>query len=138
MQVSAVNPGRTARGDTDEGVSYMNKIRLFDQTKDYESYETGQQIFAAGDEADVMYVVLEGGVTISHDEVVIDRVEAGGIFGEMALIDDSPRSADAWADGGVKLVPVSRERFHKLVTQTPHFALQVMSIMADRLRRLMP
>lgn len=116
----------------------MNKIRLFDQTKDDRSYAPGERIFAAGDDADVMYVVLDGTVRIGRDDAIVDRVEAGGMFGEMALIDDSPRSADAWAEGDVKLVPVDRERFHALVRETPNFALQVMSIMAERLRRLMP
>lgn len=115
----------------------MQKIRLFDHTEDYESYDAGETIFRKGDAPDVMYVVIEGTVAIGSDDAVIDRVDAGGLFGEMALIDESPRSAAATAESHVKLVPVSKERFHKLVTQTPHFAIQVMSIMADRLRRLM-
>ena len=115
----------------------MKRIRLFDRTDDYESYDAGETIFRKGDAPDVMYVVVEGTVAIGSPDAVIDRVEAGGLFGEMALIDEAPRSASAWADTPVKLVPVSKERFHKLVTQTPHFAVQVMSIMADRLRRLM-
>lgn len=116
----------------------MEKIRLFDKAQDYEAYERGQQIFAAGDEADVMYVVLEGRVRIGSEDETIDRIDAGGLFGEMALVDDSPRSASAWAENDVKLMPVGRDRFRNLVMQTPQFALQVMSIMADRLRRLMP
>jgi CRP-like cAMP-binding protein len=84
-----------------------------------------------------MYVVLHGTVAIGSDEAVIDRIEAGGLFGEMALIDDAPRSASAWAETHVTLSPVDKERFHDLVARTPHFAVQVMSVMAGRLRRLL-
>ena len=116
----------------------MEKVRLFDRSHDYESFEPGERIFEAGDEGSEMYVVLEGTVAIGSDDVVVDTVTAGGIFGEMALIDDAPRSASAWAETPVRVIAVDRERFHRLVAQTPQFALQVMSLMADRLRRLMP
>lgn len=64
--------------------------------------------------------------------------EPGGRFGEMAPIDDAPRSASAWAAGHVERVPVGRERFYEPVRRTPHVALQGMSIVADRSRRAMP
>jgi CRP-like cAMP-binding protein len=52
----------------------------------------------------------------------------------MALIDHGARSADAVAETLCKLVPVDQRRFQFLVSETPFFALQVMSIMAGRLR----
>jgi CRP-like cAMP-binding protein len=54
----------------------------------------------------------------------------------MALIESRPRSATAVARTDWKLVAVSEKRFAFLVQQTPHFALQVMRVMADRLRRI--
>jgi len=56
------------------------------------------------------------------------------IFGEMALIDDEPRSATAIAATDVELVPVSEKQFLFLVSQTPYFALKVMRVLATRLR----
>ena len=56
------------------------------------------------------------------------------IFGEMALIDNEPRSATAVAITDVELVPISEKQFLFLVTQTPYFALKVMRILAQRLR----
>jgi CRP/FNR family transcriptional regulator, cyclic AMP receptor protein len=57
------------------------------------------------------------------------------IFGEMALIDDEPRSATAIAATDVELVPVSEKQFLFLVSQTPYFALKVMRVLAQRLRK---
>ena len=59
----------------------------------------------------------------------------GGVFGEMAIIDQEPRSATAKAKSNCKLALVNQKRFTLLVQQTPFFALQIMHILADRLRR---
>jgi CRP/FNR family cyclic AMP-dependent transcriptional regulator len=59
---------------------------------------------------------------------------ADSIFGEMALIDNEPRSATAVAVTDVELVPVAEKQFLFLVSQTPHFALKVMRALAQRLR----
>lgn len=115
----------------------MDQTRLFDRADDAVRFESGATIFRKGDPPDVMYVVLDGTVAIGSDQGVVDRIEAGGLFGEMALIDDAPRSASAWAETHVVLSPVDKERFHDLVARTPHFAVQVMSVMAERLRRLL-
>jgi len=66
---------------------------------------------------------------------LVEQLDAGGVIGEMALIDTGTRSATAIAKTDCKLAPISKKRFHFLVQQTPHFALQLMRIMADRLRR---
>jgi CRP-like cAMP-binding protein len=67
---------------------------------------------------------------------VLETVGPGGIIGEMALINTSARSASAIARTDSKLVPITAKRFQFLVQQTPFFALQVMEVMADRLRRM--
>ena len=59
----------------------------------------------------------------------------GGVFGEIALIDNGPRSADAVAATDCRVVPVDENWFKFLVQQTPFFSLQIMRVMADRLRR---
>ena len=82
-----------------------------------------------------MYVVIEGEVEIRAKEKTIVTTGAGGIFGEMALIDDAPRSASAVAKTACKVVPIDKRRFNFLIQQTPFFALSVMRIMSDRLRQ---
>lgn len=101
------------------------------------SFGVGQKIFEKGDPAEVLYGVIEGEVEISVDGKAIDRVGAGGIFGEMALIDRTARAATAVAATECRLVPIGEKRFLFLVQQTPFFALSVLRVMAERTRRLM-
>jgi CRP-like cAMP-binding protein len=84
-----------------------------------------------------MYAIIEGVVEITVEGQPLDLVGPGGIVGEMALVDNSPRSGTARAKTQAKLVPIDQKRFTFLVQQTPYFSIQVMRIMADRLRRLM-
>ncbi|HKA75528.1 MAG TPA: Crp/Fnr family transcriptional regulator, partial [Pseudolabrys sp.] len=65
---------------------------------------------------------------------LLDTLEANDIFGEMALIDGAPRSATATAKTDVVLVPMSKKEFLSLVTKAPTFALDVMGMLARRLR----
>jgi len=108
---------------------------LFNNSTDYESFKQGEAIFNAGDAGELAYVVKEGEVDILVAGKVLERVVPGGIFGEMALIDNKPRSASVVAATDCQLVPISENRFTLLVQQTPFFALEVMRVMADRLRR---
>ena len=111
-------------------------INLFQHADDYESFPAGQIVFKEGQPGEVMYVVKEGEVDILVDDELCETVGPGGILGEMALIDDKPRSATAIARSDCKLVPIDEKRFKFLVQQTPFFSIQVMRILADRLRRM--
>ena len=98
-------------------------------------YEAGLVIFRDGDRADQMYMVVEGEVEIRRGDRVLEVVGPGGILGEMSLVDDSPRSAGAYAKTHCKLAGINRGKFISLVEKTPLFALEVMAMMAERLRR---
>lgn len=100
------------------------------------TYKAGETVFREGDEGFVMYVVLEGAVKLSVTGRSVEKVVKGGVFGEMALIDASPRSATAMAVTDCTLVSVTTERFKSLIQETPGFALEIMSIMAARLRSM--
>lgn len=82
-----------------------------------------------------MYVVLKGEVEVSLNNAPIETIAPGELFGELSLVDQSPRSATATAKTDCVLVPIGERRFLFLVQETPYFALHVMSIMAKRLRR---
>jgi CRP-like cAMP-binding protein len=88
-----------------------------------------------GDEGRFMYVIQEGELEVSVNGAVIDRLGPGHLFGEMALIDHSPRTATVRATTDCRLVPIDEARFMNHVHRTPFFALQVMRIMDERLRR---
>lgn len=112
-------------------------IEIFKYEKSVEYYAVGDTIFQAGDDGHYMYVIQDGEVEVVADGSVIDTVGPGGIFGEMALIDRSPRSATVRAKTDCRVVPIDEAKFMNHVHRTPFFALQVMRIMNDRLRRRM-
>ena len=100
------------------------------------AFEAGQLIFSEGESGELMYVVHDGEVELHVKGRLVDTLGAGGVLGEMALVDHQPRIATATAKTACKLVPVTEKRFVFMVQQTPHFALQIMRVMADRLRRM--
>lgn len=95
----------------------------------------GSVLFQPGEPGDVLYVVLSGELEIRIGGQVVETIGPGGIVGEMALIDNAPRSAAVNAASDAVVVPVNERRFLFLVQQTPFFALNVMRVMASRLRR---
>jgi len=103
---------------------------------DTEFFKAGTTIFAEGSVANCMYVVVSGSVNIKVGDEVFDTAGVGDMFGEMALIDSRPRSATAVANVDSKLAKIDERLFLYMVQQTPFFALEVMRVMADRLRRM--
>jgi CRP/FNR family cyclic AMP-dependent transcriptional regulator len=112
----------------------MISVDLFRHSETVD-FSAGQTIFEAEEVGTTMYVISEGEVELRIGSNILETAGPGLIFGEMALVDQSPRSAAAVAKTNCKLVPVDQRRFEFLVQQTPFFSLQVMRIMADRLRR---
>jgi len=113
----------------------MTGISLFRKASDAVPHAAGQTIFREGDNGEHMYAVVTGEVEIVTDGKVLETVGEGGVFGEMALIDRNPRSASAIAKTDCSVVGVDEKRFQFLVQQTPFFAIQMMRILAGRLRR---
>jgi CRP/FNR family cyclic AMP-dependent transcriptional regulator len=114
----------------------MFTIDLFRNEDNTQSFAAGETIFGEGDAGDTMYVVIEGRVDLLVKGKLVDQLGPGGALGEMALIDSALRSASAIAKTDCKLVPINERRFKFLVQQTPNFALQLMRIIAERLRRM--
>lgn len=101
-----------------------------------QTFASGQRIFSEGQPGDLMYVVLDGKVDLLVSDNLVETLGPGGVLGEMALLDAAPRSATAVARTSCKLTPIDRKRFSFLVQQTPDFALQIMRVMTERLRRM--
>ena len=114
----------------------MNPAELFRQDSNTVQLAPGDFLFKEGEKGDKMYVLLEGEVDIFVGDFVFETATPGALLGEMALIDDSPRTANAVAKTASKLAQIDRRRFHFLVQQTPHFASHVMKILANRLRHM--
>ena len=102
------------------------------------SFQPGEVIFAEGDKGDKMYVIRSGEIEIERGGKVVESLSSGGIFGEMALIDGSPRAATARAKTPCEVAPNTEKTFLFLVHETPFFAIAVMRTLADRLRRSGP
>ena len=98
-------------------------------------YKAGEAIFRAGDPGESMFAVVDGEVEIRIKDRVLELLVPGGVFGEMALIDKSPRSADAIAKTDCTVTSLTQRRFMYLVQETPFFAIDIMRTLAERLRR---
>src|SRR5262249_32774979 len=101
--------------------------------------KAGALLFRAGDEGDAMYVIEEGKVRIcvrakDGHEVTLTELDRGDFFGEMALLDGKPRSADARVAEDSRLAVLSRDHFLSFVRSNPNVALEMLTALANRLR----
>ena len=116
----------------------MTTLDILRREPDIRSYKSGETIFKAGDPGDCMFAVVDGTVEIRIQDAPVETIAAGGVFGEMGLIDGLPRSADAVAASDCNLAVISEKRFLRLVEMMPQFALQMMRVITQRLRRHSP
>jgi CRP-like cAMP-binding protein len=98
-------------------------------------YKAGETIFTRGHVGDAMYGVVNGQVDIKLGDKVVETIGEGGVFGELALVDTEPRSADAIAKTDCTLAIIDSNRFMVLVSQNPWFSISVMRVMSERIRR---
>jgi CRP-like cAMP-binding protein len=112
----------------------MKVTGLFSNTSDLREVQAGEVIFTEGDEGSEMFGIVDGSVELSVRGQTIAVLGPDDVFGEMAIIDHTTRMATATATSPGHLASIDRRRFLFLVHETPTFALQVMSAMADRLR----
>jgi CRP-like cAMP-binding protein len=114
----------------------MNPADLFRQDTDTVQLAPGDFLFHEGDKRNNTYVLLEGEMDIRLGGYVVETAKEGALIGEMALIDNSPRAANAVAKSACRLAKIDQRRFDFLVQQHPHFARHVMKELADRLRHM--
>lgn len=101
-----------------------------------QEYRKGQTVFKEGDPgADCMFAVIEGVIEIQLGSQTVERVQPVHVFGEMGLIDQRPRSATAIAAVDSRVAVIDKKRFLRLVELTPNFALSMMQVISERLRR---
>ena len=112
------------------------KLDMFSAEENPRTCAAGEVIFRSMEMGAEMYVVLEGQVQLTVGTTVLETLGPGEPFGEMALIDQTPRVATATAKTPCKLAVIPERRFLFLVQTTPQFALHIMKVMADRLRKM--
>src|SRR5438046_9581874 len=102
--------------------------------------KAGATLFRAGDQGEAMYLIERGKVricvrTTDGHEVTLTELQYGDFFGEMALLDGQRRSADAIVAQDARLAVLSREHFLSFMRSNPNVALEMLTALANRLRR---
>ena len=104
------------------------------------TYETGQKIFDEGQVGNQAYIVQSGRVEIvkvaEDEETVLGAIGEGGMFGEMALIDDQPRMAAARARAGSTLIVIDRTMFHGKLAKCDPFIRGLLGIFVKNIRSM--
>jgi CRP/FNR family transcriptional regulator, cyclic AMP receptor protein len=113
-----------------------NFLGLFKSSEDVVTLKSGECLFSKGDPADRMYVVLSGELHVGDGNLIFERLSPGSMMGEMGLIDHAPRAATVTAQSDCTLAEIDEKRFLFLVQQTPSFALNVLRLLSQRLRRM--
>ena len=112
----------------------MMPIEIFSHNTAKITIQAGQALFREGDEGNQMYVLEIGTAEVIVQNRVVEALEHGSIVGEMGLVSPGPHSASVIAKTDCEFVVVDEKRVQFLVQQTPYFAIQVMRLMAERLR----
>lgn len=112
----------------------MNMLENFRDWADKVEFDRGEVIFREYDPADYMYVVLTGEVEISLRGEPLGAELEGGVIGEMAMINNSQRSATATTLSKVTAARIDRDQFRSIIAGNPDFALHLMQVIANRLR----
>jgi CRP-like cAMP-binding protein len=102
-------------------------------------YDEGEVVFMRGDPGDSLCGVVTGRVRISSSgaggkEVFLNIMEPGDAFGEIALLDGSPRTATATAMARTELVVIQREAFFALLHSQPQLATHLIQLLCKRVR----
>ena len=101
-------------------------------------YSSGETIFSQGDLGTEMYIILEGEVHIikhiANESHLLSKLEKGDFFGEMALLESVPRTADAVAQSDVKVLVINGARFDEMLHKNPEIAVRIIRKYSKRLR----
>lgn len=101
--------------------------------------QSGEDLFHKGDEGDALYGVLSGKICISTSapngrEVILNVMEPGDVFGEIALLDGLPRTADARAMEPCELLLIRRRDFLPFLEREPRLSIHLLELLCERLR----
>ncbi len=136
-------------------IEILRKTKLFSELNNSEllklsricqkvGFKKGDVIFEAGEPGDALFVIYEGTVEVvkpaekGEPEQIMTELGEGEIFGEMALIEELPRSATVRAKEDCRLLRIPREYFFRLLQQDQNIALKIYKaislVLAHRLR----
>ena len=132
-------------------ISILKKVKFFDTlTEDElkkiaslskpEEYKEGETIFSEGDEGERLFVILSGAVRISKNipgmgEEALSVLRVGDYFGEMSLIDNAPRSADARTHEDSSLMTLSKKDLEGLMDEKKEIGYKILSKFVETLSK---
>lgn len=136
--------------EAEKEVSYLKQVHIFNGLSNEEidalaavvkrrTFRAGEVIFHQDDPGQVLYVIKEGKVKICRSspdgqEIALVVFSKGECFGELALLDNLPRSADAITLEKVECYSLQRSDFHRAIMKNPQIAIRVMEVLCERLR----
>ena len=133
----------------DEKLDLLSRIPLFSgldhrrlqrlgMLADEVDVPAGRMLMRQGENGSDMMVIVSGSVAVERDGARLNTLGAGDFFGEIALLDEGPRSATVTAIEPSRLLVVTHRDFHSMMDEFPEVAAQVLSALAHRIRRLEP
>ena len=133
----------------DEKLELLERIPLFSGFGQKDLVRLGQLadevdvpaehcLMAQGDRGTELFVVVSGKVRVERDGQRINTLGPGEIFGEIAILDGGPRTATVTADEPTRLLVLNHRDFHSMMEEFPDIAVDVLTSLAHRIRRLEP
>jgi CRP-like cAMP-binding protein len=130
---------------TVEKVLFLKSIDLFSQIpgedlaqvaliSSEEIREVGEEVFSEGEVGDALYIVVDGKIRVHKADRMIAELGERECFGEMAILDASPRSATVTALSETSLLKISREDFQEIMREKPEIAMGIIKVLTRRLR----
>jgi len=115
------------------------ELQALEQTAQLKAYKSGRNIFQEGDPGDGLYIIVEGKVQITcligqDQRRVLSRLQPGDFFGEMAVLDNQPRSATATAEMDTQVYFILRDDLLKILARSPGLAVSLVKEFSLRMR----
>ena len=120
--------------DLFESIPSEELIRVA-QIADEEQFETDSLLFKEGDFGDSMYIVANGKVRVHKGERTIVELEKGACVGEMALLDQEPRSADVTVNADTIMLKITQDGFYELMSSNMEIMHGIVKLITNRLRK---
>lgn len=98
--------------------------------------EDGEVLVEQGEETGGFFVITGGTAVVSRDGQQLAELQAGDVFGELALLLQAPRTATVTARGSVRVLRVDPGQFQAMLLEHPQVAVKLLAVLADRLRAL--
>lgn len=136
-KLEAHNRGAVVEDYDDAGGNSLKIFELPAFERFAKTYESGEVIIAEYEPGDCFYLIQSGRVQlvkcVNGNTKNLDILKPGEFFGEMAILDNSPRSATCMASGNVKCLEFNKENFELLITGNPQMALLLLKLFCKRI-----